>query len=82
MCRYQDELHKEPDTLETLKHVLNIVATIRSEGMTMELKYLDLEERYRTRVMYAQPQDMDAANEQMLQAQQVCVCLFVLCVFD
>jgi len=71
--RYQEELHKDPDTLDALKHVLNTVATIRSEGMTMELKYSDLEERFRTRVMYAQPQDLDHANEQLVLAQQVCM---------
>eukprot|EP00983_Pelagomonas_calceolata_P097703 1158274-Pelagomonas_calceolata.AAC.20 len=72
LCRrFQEELHKEPNTLEALKHVLNTVATIRSEGMTMELKYSDLEERFRTRVMYAQPQELDQANEQLVHAQQV-----------
>uniref|UniRef100_A0A6S8LSH1 AAA+ ATPase domain-containing protein n=1 Tax=Dunaliella tertiolecta TaxID=3047 RepID=A0A6S8LSH1_DUNTE len=71
ISRFQEELHKEPNTLEALKHVLNTVATIRSEGMTMELKYSDLEERFRTRVMYAQPQELDQANEQLVHAQQV-----------
>ena len=70
-CRHQEELHNEPSTLDALKHVLNTVATIRAEGMNMELKYSDLEERFRTRVMYAQPQELEQAKEQLVQAQQV-----------
>ncbi|MEW5308429.1 MAG: hypothetical protein WDW38_000392 [Sanguina aurantia] len=54
-------LHREPATLEELKQVLNTVAKIRNESMSMELQYTDLEERFRTRVMYAQGDDDDAA---------------------
>lgn len=54
-------LHKEPATLEELKQVLNTVAKIRNESMGMELQYTDLEERFRTRVMYAQGEE-DGVN--------------------
>jgi len=47
-------LHRPPDSLEELKKVLNIVNIIRNESMGMELKYVDLEERARTRLLYAQ----------------------------
>ncbi|KAG6552246.1 hypothetical protein Mapa_006096 [Marchantia paleacea] len=45
-------LHQPPDTLENLKMVLNIVGEILTAGMVMELEYLDLEERTRTRDLY------------------------------
>ncbi len=43
----EEELHKTPVTLEELKQVLNIINTIRSTSMNMELRYVDLEERFR-----------------------------------
>ena len=46
-------LHRPPATLEELKQVLNTVNTIRHENMVMELRYTDLEERFRTRRLYA-----------------------------
>ncbi|OAE19678.1 hypothetical protein AXG93_1847s1410 [Marchantia polymorpha subsp. ruderalis] len=45
-------LHQPPDTLENLKMVLNVVGEILTAGMVMELEYLDLEERTRTRDLY------------------------------
>ena len=42
-----EELHKTPATLEELKQVLNVINTIRSTSMNMELRYVDLEERFR-----------------------------------
>ena len=42
-----EELHKPPATLEELKQVLNVINTIRSTSMNMELRYVDLEERFR-----------------------------------
>lgn len=46
-------LLQEPTTLEELKEVLGVVAAIRGEGMMMELCSTELEERYRTRLLYA-----------------------------
>lgn len=43
----EEELHKTPVTLEELKQVLNIIHTIKSTSMNMELRYVDLEERFR-----------------------------------
>lgn len=42
-----DELNKTPVTLEELKQVLNTINNIRSSSMVMELRYTDLEERFR-----------------------------------
>ena len=42
-----EELHKTPATLEELKQVLNVINTIKSTSMNMELRYVDLEERFR-----------------------------------
>lgn len=44
---------QEPTTLDELKEVLGIVAAVRGEGMMMELRCSELEERYRTRLLYA-----------------------------
>jgi hypothetical protein len=44
---------QDPSTLEELKGVLSAVAAVRGEGMLMELRCQDLEERYRTRLLYA-----------------------------
>ena len=44
----EEELHKVPVTLEELKQVLNVINTIRSTSMNMELRYVDLEERFRS----------------------------------
>ena len=40
------------NTLEDLKGVLAIIASVREGHMQMELNYLDLEERYRTRQLF------------------------------
>lgn len=42
-----EELQKAPVTLEELKQVLNTINSIRSSSMVMELRYTDLEERFR-----------------------------------
>lgn len=49
---------QNPETLEDLKEVLSVITTIRNEGMVMELKYTDLEERFSTRIQYAQGEDL------------------------
>ena len=42
-----EDLQKTPVTLEELKQVLNTINNIRSSSMVMELRYTDLEERFR-----------------------------------
>ncbi|KAF4011790.1 hypothetical protein G4228_003492 [Cervus hanglu yarkandensis] len=45
-------LKKSPSTLEDLKFVLATIAEIRSKSLVMELRYRDVQERYRTMAMY------------------------------
>ncbi|XP_011803966.1 PREDICTED: dynein heavy chain 10, axonemal [Colobus angolensis palliatus] len=45
-------LRKIPNTLEDLKFVLATIAEIRSKSLVMELRYRDVQERYRTMAMY------------------------------
>ena len=47
-----DDLKREPDTLEDLKFVLRVIADIRDKSLDVELRYVDIQERYRTILMY------------------------------
>lgn len=69
-------LHRKPDTLDELKNVLNMVNIIRNEGMEMELSYTDLEERCRTRQLYATTPEEEA----QCGGECVYVCYIVRCV--
>nr|Q9SMH3.1 RecName: Full=Dynein-1-alpha heavy chain, flagellar inner arm I1 complex; AltName: Full=1-alpha DHC; AltName: Full=Dynein-1, subspecies f [Chlamydomonas reinhardtii]CAB56598.1 1-alpha dynein heavy chain [Chlamydomonas reinhardtii] len=72
IAKYQTALHRPPDTLEELKQVLNTVNTIRGESMVMELRYADLEERYRTRLLYAtNPEEESQCAHELASASQV-----------
>ena len=46
-------LKKSPNTLEDLKFVLATIAEIRSKSLLMELRYRDVQERYRTMAVYS-----------------------------
>lgn len=46
------DLKRPPDTLEDLKFVLRVIADIRDKSLDVELRYVDLQERYRTLLMY------------------------------
>jgi dynein heavy chain len=56
-------LHIVCEDINDLKSVLNIVATVRGGHMQMELDYLDIEERYRTRQLFDIPMDKDYVND-------------------
>eukprot|EP00798_Chlamydomonas_sp_ICE-L_P031817 gene31817-7021_t len=71
IAAHQTEIRKTPETLEELKLVLNTVHTIHSESMLMELKYSDLEERYRTRILYAQAEEMDQCSAELADASLI-----------
>ena len=47
-----NDLKRPPDTLENLKFVLSVIASIRNMSLDVELKYVDIQERYRTLRMY------------------------------
>ncbi|XP_027269695.1 dynein heavy chain 10, axonemal isoform X2 [Cricetulus griseus] len=46
-------LKKSPNTLEDLKFVLATIAEIRTKSLVMELRYKDIQERYRTMGIYS-----------------------------
>ena len=48
MSALDSGLRRTPENLEDLKGVLNVIATIRSTSMKLELQYSDLEERCRS----------------------------------
>eukprot|EP00899_Mesostigma_viride_P018540 jgi/Mesvir1/26688/Mv20468-RA.1 len=50
---YRDNLRKEPASLEDLKFVLNVIAEIYAVSMKVEMEYVDLEERVRTRQLHS-----------------------------
>ena len=56
------QLEREPDTLEDLKGVLNLVTEIAARSMDMELEYTSLEEKYRTLRMYGYVVPADEAD--------------------
>ncbi|PNH08033.1 Dynein-1-alpha heavy chain, flagellar inner arm I1 complex [Tetrabaena socialis] len=72
IAKYQTALHRPPSTLEELKQVLNTVNQIRGESMLMELRYMDLEERFRTRLLYAtNPEETITCEAELASACQV-----------
>ena len=50
---FSANLDRNPDTLDDLKFILNMVAEIGGRSMEMELQYAALEDKYRTLRMYA-----------------------------
>ncbi|TUV82046.1 Dynein heavy chain 10, axonemal [Bagarius yarrelli] len=57
-----DNLKTPPDTLEDLKFVLGTISSIRSMSLRVEMRYRDVQERYRTLAMY----DMPVSDEELL----------------
>ena len=49
---FSANLDRNPDTLDDLKFILNMVAEIAGRSMEMELQYAALEDKYRTLRMY------------------------------
>ena len=47
-----NDLTRVPDTLEDLKFVLRVIANIRDMSLDSELRISDIQERYRTLLMY------------------------------
>ncbi|XP_031448519.1 dynein heavy chain 10, axonemal isoform X3 [Phasianus colchicus] len=62
-----ENLKTPPDTLEELKIVLSTITAIRGMSLTVELKYLDIWERYRTLAMY----DIQVAKEEQEMADKI-----------
>lgn len=47
-----ENLKRSPSTLEDLKFVLGTISDIRDMSLTVELRFTDIQERYRTLGMY------------------------------
>ncbi|POI32185.1 hypothetical protein CIB84_004063, partial [Bambusicola thoracicus] len=60
-------LKTPPESLEELKIVLSTITAIRGMSFTVELKYLDIWERYRTLAMY----DIQVAKEEQEMADKI-----------
>eukprot|EP00803_Ostreobium_quekettii_P011338 evm.model.scf_1312.1 EVM.evm.TU.scf_1312.1 scf_1312:839-40608(+) len=71
IAQLQEGLRKTPETLDELKEVLSVISTIRSTGMQQELRYCDLEERFRTRVLSALPDQVEDMEAEMREACSV-----------
>ena len=52
-----------PKTLEELKFVLGVISDIRAMSLSIETRYRDIQERYRTLSMYKIPVPVEEANE-------------------
>jgi len=69
VCMCTTPIHR-PETPRP--QVLNTINVLRNEGMLMDLKCDDLEERFRTRVLYAaNPEELSQCNLEMAEACQV-----------
>lgn len=63
----ETDLRDDPQDLDALKFVLNIIADISGMGMDIELSYLDTMERYRTLQQYA----ITVPAEEMAKAEGI-----------
>ena len=57
-----DSLKKFPDTLEDLKAILIVITAIRKMSLEVELRYKDIQEKYRTLAMYDIPVDEEESE--------------------
>uniref|UniRef100_A0A8D0HBM0 Dynein axonemal heavy chain 10 n=1 Tax=Sphenodon punctatus TaxID=8508 RepID=A0A8D0HBM0_SPHPU len=73
--RLSQNLSKTPDTLEDLKFVLGTIAEIKDMSLEVELKYLDIQERYRTLGVYNIP-TTDEERELVVKIKQMWDSLF------
>ena len=73
MRQLREGLHKDPETLEDLKFVLGIVATIRSTVGSNDMALYDLKERFRIRELYHLPdaEEQTAAALEALEGWSV-----------
>ncbi|XP_040439457.1 dynein heavy chain 10, axonemal [Falco naumanni] len=65
--KLSQNLKRPPDSLEDLKIVLGTIAEIKGKSFEVELKYLDIWERYRTLAMYNIP----VAKEEQEMADKI-----------
>lgn len=46
------KLRQTPDSFDSLKSVLGTISSIRDMSIDVEMRYIDIKERYRTLAMY------------------------------
>ncbi|KAG8456021.1 hypothetical protein GDO86_001999 [Hymenochirus boettgeri] len=61
------QLKRTPDTLEDLKFVLGTIANIRDISLTVEIKFRDIQERYRTLSVY----NIEFEEEERVLAERI-----------
>jgi dynein heavy chain len=61
------DLKRVPDTLEDLKFVLSVIANIRFMSLDVELRYVDMQERYRTLQVHA----IDVPESELTLSQDI-----------
>ncbi|XP_028270606.1 dynein heavy chain 10, axonemal isoform X2 [Parambassis ranga] len=52
LMQLSDKLKQSPDTFEDLKSVISTISDIRDMSLDVEMKFIDIKERYRTMAMY------------------------------
>jgi dynein heavy chain len=62
-----EDLQTETENLESLKFVLGVIAKVREISLDVELRYRDVQERYRTLAMYS----IEVAEEEVTLASSI-----------
>ncbi|KAL0979348.1 hypothetical protein UPYG_G00183960 [Umbra pygmaea] len=52
LLQLSKDLKRSPDNLEDLKFILGTISNIRNMSLTVEMRFTDIQERYRTLAMY------------------------------
>eukprot|EP00210_Caulerpa_lentillifera_P005286 g5050.t1 len=68
---HQENLRKVPDTLENLRSVLHTISQIRKQSMNFEVEMEDLDERYRTRILYSEESNLEASKADYKEVKEV-----------
>uniref|UniRef100_A0AAY5K1P1 AAA+ ATPase domain-containing protein n=1 Tax=Esox lucius TaxID=8010 RepID=A0AAY5K1P1_ESOLU len=61
LLQLSENLKRSPNTLDDLKFVLGTISDIRDMSLTVEMRFTDIQERYRTLAMYK----VEATEEEM-----------------
>ncbi|KAG5280454.1 hypothetical protein AALO_G00060150 [Alosa alosa] len=67
LLQFSENLKRNPDTLENLKFVLGTISDIRDMSMAVEMRFTDIQERYRTLTMY----NIEASDEELELAASI-----------
>ncbi|XP_063051673.1 dynein axonemal heavy chain 10 [Engraulis encrasicolus] len=67
LAQLSENLKRSPETLEDLKFVLGTISDIRDMSLAVEMRFTDIQERYRTLTMY----DVEVSEEELEQAASI-----------